>query len=381
MERGKNKMSRLILIVCFVVVCIVILGSRPSLADRDNMNQGKSCRDALSFSLLHKERIESFGHKFATDSDAKFIIQIILEDRSTRLIKAKCTGSLLHPQWVITSSDCGREFRLQTSDPSVIGFKVSTGVDFGDRHERVTASTFSSSSSSASSSYSSSSRDMHDVSSHFTLYEDLCSPLLLKLEKPIHHRSLVCLTPKSTFFHRNTEATLIRSLERSPSSLSKGLAIGWSTFGDTVVERNLRVTGVRIESKHCLERDENDGHLFCVNYPSQIHFYLLPGSALLSVKDTPGGHKEFFLEGLACTNLTSSFVNSSFIYRQTFLRLSYYLSTIQELTSGDVLSPSSGNRSSDSVASGREENFLSCLSFMLFAICFISRPSSSLMWL
>ena len=314
-----------------------------STADRDSMNIGKNCRDALSFSLLHQQNVENFGHKFATESDAKFIVQIILEDIRTQSIKAKCTGSLLNPKWVITSSDCGRDFRQGMSLPAHLTFKVFTGIDFGDTEDaKVTSGP----------------KDVYDVSRVMLVsHEDtVCSPMLLFLDKPIHHKAVVCLTHKSIPYHRKLNSNKPIVVANSSSLTSRGLALGWSTFGDSVVERVLRISGVRVEKSHCLSNQDHEDLLYCVTYNPQVHFYLLAGSPLLTVKDPPGrGQKEVFLEGIACSNLSSHFVNSGFLYRQTYLRLSYFLTAIQGVTGEDSIiyyTASSPSRLPDSMTFG-----------------------------
>jgi len=315
-----EKMS--LLIRCFLIQSLVILSCCPCRGDRDRVNRGKNCRDAFSYSVL-QEKQNNFGHKFATESDAKFILQIIIEDSRTKLVKSKCVGSLIHPNWIITSSDCAKEAREKMRNPSL--FKVRVGIDFGGMQSDKSKNkeTFD---------------DTYNVSRILMVSADdsICNPILLYLENPIRNRQPVCLTPKSIQYHRSMGYKKNEFVQvpfsRTPSSLTRGVATGWSSMGDIVVEKVMRMTGVRVEYKHCLEESEVEGYILCVTYNPNVHYYLLPGSALLSFNETPGGHKEIFLEGIACGNTSISFVNQTFFYKQTFLRLESYLTAIQHLT-------------------------------------------------
>ena len=347
-----------------IVYSVLILGISVSFGDRDNTNHGKNCREALSFSLFHKETIDNFGYKFATESDAKFIVQVTLEDARTSLIKAKCTGSLLHPNWVITSSDCGREVRQGASHSSGLSFKVSTGINFGDSPSAKLKS---------SSSSLPSMQEVYHVSQALIVSpnDSICSPMLLRLDRPIHHKTVVCLTPSHASFRKSiiSSSSSSSTSRSSLSFLTKALTTGWSTFDSvSVVEDILRFVGVRVENKDCLKSEQNDS--FCVNYPSQDHFYLLPGSALLSVKDSPGGQKEVFLEGLACFTKTVSYVNHGLIHQQTYLRLSQYLTALQSLTGEESLLYHSF--SSSKTSNSTSASLVIFMSGIILAISFMS---------
>jgi hypothetical protein len=298
-------------VVSFVIFILFFVSA--TKGGRDNVNLGKNCRDAFSLSLLHNQSTENFGHKFATDVDAKFILQVTIEDSVTQSIKAKCTGNLITPEWVITSSDCGLELRHDNALLPFLKFKVSTGIDFGDSEESITSAP----------------KVTMDVLSVKSLSIDtVCTPMLLKLKTPMHDRPVVCLSPETHV---------------SPSNVvHRGLSLGWSTLGNTsILERILRVTGVRVDEKHCMHHDNspnryNSKALSCVSYTPQTSFYFLSGSPLLHFKQCPSGQKEIFLEGLACSDdLAIKMVNESLVYRQTFLKISYFSTTIQQIIQED----------------------------------------------
>ena len=275
-----------------------------------------------------------FGHIFASAAnDIPFIVQITLENH-IGIIKSKCVGAILTDTWIITSADCGSDAIM--SDNNLI-FKVthfdldfdhwSSGAKKKDANTSVIRETI----------------NVTDI--HLTSITKSCSPMLLKLQTPISvpngvHNS-VCLPPNVKI--RNEW---------------KGIASGWSSYGDTVIERYLRITQVSVRNNHCLYSasssssdkdkintiktetgdldakdsgskssqdadDDADDNIFCVSYLPQVHFYLLPGSPLLTIHEDA-----MILMGVACGNLTSNLINSSYVYSQSYSRISSYLDLI-----------------------------------------------------
>lgn len=273
-----------------------------------------------------------FGHRFASSADdVPFIVQISLENK-LGIIKSKCVGVLITHVWILTSADCGIDAITDASNE--LSFKVTHfDLDF-DHWSSGVAKLKDANNEEAPIKEAPIRQTLNVTDIHLTSISKTCAPMLLRLETPLKLSSniednSVCLPPSLPI--RNEW---------------KGIASGWSSYGESVIERYLRITQVSVRNQHCLsDANLNQGanlntvsgdtnqdakkHLsdqdaiFCVSYLPQVHFYLLPGSPLLSIHEDA-----IILMGVACSNLSSNLINSSYIYSQTYARISSYLDLI-----------------------------------------------------
>lgn len=269
-----------------------------------------------------------FGHRFASSAnDVPFIVQITLENK-LGVIKSKCVGVLITHVWILTSADCGID--AITDANNELSFKV-THFDLDFDHWSSGVAKLKNANNNETPMKETPIRQTLNVTDiHLTSISKTCAPMLLRLEAPLKLSSniednSVCLPPSVSI--RNEW---------------KGIASGWSTYGESVIERYLRVTQVSVRNQHCLsdanlnqdanlnaingdarKRLSDEDAIFCVSYLPQVHFYLLPGSPLLTIHEDA-----IILMGVACSNLSSNLINSSYIYSQTYSRVSSYLDLI-----------------------------------------------------
>lgn len=271
---------------------------------------------------------QKIGHRFAlSDNEVPFIVKINIIDQFNHI---KCAGTLIHPQWVITTSDCpilsfnlsplvtvttGRQFNHNDQIQGNRNQQYDRNGNFITTHSRTTTTT------------DSFSRNVIRVLPFIDVTNDSsintssglsCSPILLKLSSPftVDQADTLCLADS-----RNIDTV-------SQSEDIKGIAVGWSTYGHSVVqEKSVRLTSVKISHHHCLMDDKVDSKTLCIKYNPQAHYYLLPGSSLITVHPTL---KMASLYGLACGNLSNALVNSQYVYMQTYIPLYHYSSHIQQ---------------------------------------------------
>lgn len=265
--------------------------------------------------FARKLATSNIGHEFADSGDVPFVVQVTLEDEYGE-IRAKCTGSLLSADWVLTSSDCGRTALFyDDSKPEVLHYNVSLGIDF-DQHMVSKRTSFN--------------------VSRVVKLESTCNLVLLQLANPIELSEDVntaCLNRNHEFAKSETEV-------KNGNRTIKGIATGWSTYGDSVQEPILRLTPVNMAEKHCLG-SVNDDQYLCVTYKPEMHYYLLPGSPVVTINNGVAQ-----LSAIACANYTSSLVSFDYFYMQTYERLSKHVKTIDDVMNGRFIASGSTSRPS-----------------------------------
>lgn len=272
---------------------------------------------------------QKVGHQFASSwKEVPFVVKVTIVHE---LSQVKCAGALIHPQWVVTSSDCSlNDFHHQESIEALIF--ISTGTDFGE--SKVITNTNHRFNRQGKLVVTPNRVGHEEMNFKRTVTKvvpiegsnnkivdstTLCTPVLLKLSSPFkpEEADTVCIEASRDPFTDSRE--------------SKGVSIGWSTYGDSVVqERVMRLTSVKIAPRHCFSSDispiESTGPL-CIKYSPQAHFYLLPGSPVIFI-DTYNQIANLY--GLACANLSTSLIKSQYVYMQTYVPLYNYAKIIQE---------------------------------------------------
>ena len=294
-------------------------------------NKVQQQQQAVNSSIVNQK----IGHRFAlSDNEVPFIVKINIIDQFNHI---KCAGTLIHPQWVITTSDCpilsfnlsplvtvttGRDFNHNGQLPS--SSSSSSNQQFDRNGNLITIPSRPAAPATGRTTSDSFSRNVVRVLPFIDVTNDSsisasgfsCSPILLKLSSPftVDQADTLCLADEG---HTGSSA-----------AEAKGIAVGWSTYGHSVVqEKSVRLTSVKISHHHCLMSDKVDSKTLCIKYNPQAHYYLLPGSSLITVHPTL---KVASLYGLACGNLSNALVNSQYVYMQTYIPLYHYSSHIQQ---------------------------------------------------
>lgn len=251
-----------------------------------------------------------FGHEYAEQGDAPFVVQINLEDKFGS--RAKCTGSLLYPSnWVLTSADCGKDALEQHSGD--LAFKVSLGLDFDDffAERKIT----------------------YNVSQAVKTGSGGCELLLLELvgEIPLSRNVQTACLPN----WKEEEAGKLYGADVKRGTATKSLAVGWASFdGEATMERDLRLTGVSVTKGACLSSAEAPADdMLCVKYQPQMHYSLLYGSPLVKVEGTKN---QVTLQAVACAkNMSTKLIDGEYVYMQSFTRIrGHRLRSVIEIVNG-----------------------------------------------
>ncbi|KAI1294143.1 hypothetical protein HDE_06156 [Halotydeus destructor] len=228
------------------------------------------------------------GHTAAKLGDAPWVVQISV-DRLDGRSQAKCVGTLLTPDWVLTSSACGQGSLVH--DPE-LHFTISKGTDM----------------------------ESYDVSHLDHQVANVSRVVQVQGSSPQCELTLIQLDREVEF----TKELNNVCYNNGDSETKEGVTTGWTSgSGENPWNREMYLTTVtQVRAGPCSDADQatpaSESAMFCAYYPADVSYMMLPGTPMVAI--SPAGHVT--LKGVACSVTTRQLFDGDFITMQSYTRIS-----------------------------------------------------------